>query len=343
MSERNVRIGGPHFEDLERGQHFDDAPAMTITAGHAAMHQAITGDRLRLALDEPLSRAVTGADRLLVHPNLVCDVAIGQSTGATQRVLGNLFYRGLILLRPVYVGDTLRTTTEVVALKQNSSRPGRLATGLAALRVSTENQDGEPVLDFWRCPMLPLRDPGAATGWADAMDEISAELDPDRLAEALPVGWRFGRLAEAAGSARHLEVGTTLELDGRETVTAAPELARLSLNLAKTHTDAASGARGRRLVYGGQTIAIAAAHATRALPSLATIVAWRSCEHAAPVFEGDILSTIVTIVTKEPLASDGGSADGADLTELRAVVHADRGDGEEAERVLDWSFLAVLA
>ena len=66
------------------------------------------------------------------------DVAIGQSTGPTQRVLGNLFYRGLVLLRPVYRGDTLQTTTEVVGLKQNRS-----GTGLVALRISTVNQHDE--------------------------------------------------------------------------------------------------------------------------------------------------------------------------------------------------------
>ena len=88
------------------------------------------------------------------------------------------------------------------------------------------------------------------------------------------------------------------EIEGRETVTAAPELARMTLNLAMTHRDAGAGAHGRRLVYGGQTISIAAAHADRALPDLATIVAWRSCEHSAPVFEGDILSTEVTVVAK---------------------------------------------
>ncbi|MDQ3102230.1 MAG: MaoC family dehydratase [Actinomycetota bacterium] len=333
-----IRVEGPYFEDLRLGRVYDDAPGLTLTSGHAALHQAIAGDRMRLALDEPLSRQVTGGDRILAHPNLVCDIAIGQSTGPTQRVLGNLFYRGMILLRPVFIGDTLRTRTEIVALKQNRKRGGGTATGLAALRMRTDNQDGEPVLDFWRCPMLPLRDPEAETGHADAMSEISAELDEERLAAAIPRDWRFEALRERAGSARDLDPGSVIELDGRETVTAAPELARLILNLAKTHTDAGSGARGRRLVYGGQTIAIAAAHATRALPSLATIVAWRSCEHSAPVFEGDILSTVVTIVTKAEI--DGTDAD---LVELRAMVEADRGAGDPDEQVLDWTFLAVLA
>lgn len=148
-------VGGPYFEDFEVGRRFG-APGLTLTEGHAAMHQALTGDRLALALDAELSGEVTGVDRPLAHPNLVCDVAIGQSTGPTQRVLGNLFYRGLVLLRPVFVGDTLRTHTEIVGLKQNQRKEkAAVATGLVALRVSTVNQHGDDVLDYFRCPMIP--------------------------------------------------------------------------------------------------------------------------------------------------------------------------------------------
>jgi len=334
---RRVAVGGPYFEDLERGRVFD-APGLTLTWGHAAIHQAIAGDRMVLPLDATLSREVTGSDDALVHPNLVCDVAIGQSTVPTQRVLGNLFYRGLVLLRQVFVGDTLRTRTEIVALKQNRPRPDGSASGLAVLRIQTHNQRGEPVLDFYRCPMIPLRDPSVATGHADGFDEISKQLDSDRVRAAVP-DWDYGAMRsrlEEPGSA--LPPGTVLAIEGRETVTTAPELARLTLNVAMTHRDAGAGAHGRRLVYGGQTISIAAAHAARAVPGMATIVAWRSCEHSAPVFEGDVLSTEVAVVATSRLES----AD-ATLAELRATVDADRGSGEAPEQVLDWAFVAVLA
>lgn len=332
-----VAVGGPYFEDLERGQVFD-APALTVTWGHVAIHQAVCGDRLLLALDAPLSREVTGSENVLIHPNLVCDVAIGQSTEPTQRVLGNLFYRGLVLLSQVFRGDTLRTRTEIVALKQNRVRPDGSASGLAVLRILTENQRGEPVLDFYRCPMIPLRDPGEVTGHADSFDEISPELDPERVRVAVPA-WNYAAMrSRVAQPGATVEVETAYSIEGRDTVTTAPELARLTLNVAMTHRDAGSSGHGRRLVYGGQTISIAAAHVARALPSLATIVAWRSCEHSAPVFEGDILSTEVTVVAKHDL----DHAD-ATLADLRAVVHADRGSSEPPEQVLDWAFLGVLA
>lgn len=340
-SAKPLRIGGPWFEDFHIGQVFDDAPALTLTEGHAALHQAIVGDRLRMALDITLSREVTKHDQPLAHPQLVCDVAIGQSTGPTQRVRGNLFYRGLVLLHPVFLGDTLFTRTEVVALKQNRKREGAPATGLVVLRMRTWDEDDRPVLDFWRCPMIPLRDPDAVTGHADSFDAIPAELDRAGVLAATPTAWRLQPLRERAGgpSAAELADGMVFEVESGETVTSAPELARLTLNVATAHTDATgSAAHGQRLVYGGHTISIAAAHATRVLPKLATIVAWAGCDHLGPVFEGDVLRTALHVERVEPLA-DGG------LVDLRAVVTACRvaADYEEEAPVLDWRFVALVA
>ena len=297
------------------------------------------GDRLRAPLDLALCTALTGEDRALAHPNLVCDVAIGQTTGPSQRVRGNLFYRGLVLLRPVFVGDTLRTRTEIVGLKQNRPRPDGSATGLVALRVTTTDAHGAPVLDFWRCPMLPLRDPDAQTGQADSFDGISEELDADRVEAAVPSHWRFDEYRRLVPGvhAGDLEPGTSYAVEGRDTVTIAPELARLTLNVAETHTDAARGAHGRRLVYGGYTISVAAAQSARALPNLVTILAWRSCDHLGPVFEGDVLSSEVTIEGVRALSHVDAS-----LVDLRAIVHAHR-DDQDAQPVLDWRFVAVMA
>jgi acyl dehydratase len=336
-----VRVGGPFFEDLHVGQVFDDAPGFTLTSGHAALHQALFGDRLQLPLDAELSAAVTGHPELLVHPMLVCNVAIGQTTAVSQRVRANLFYRGLVLLRPVHVGDTLRTSTEVVGLKQNRRRPDRPATGLAALRMRVANQRGEPVLDFWRCPMIPLRDPDAETGHADDFGSIPAELDPAALATAVPAGWRFDVFRERVSGPRFgdLTAGTVYQIEGRDTVTCAPELARLTLNVAQTHTDAGVGTFGRRLVYGGHTISVAAAQVTRALPSLVTHLGWRSCDHTGPVFEEDILRTEVEVEVEglHPLGGDHGMVD------LRARVFASRAGIDEEQDVLDWRFVGLIA
>ncbi len=343
MSAERIVIGSPWFEDLKRGQVFDEAPAVTVTAGHAAFHEAVFADRLRLPLDAELSRAVTGKDATLVNPNVVCNVAIGQTTFPSGRVIGNLFYRGLVLQRPVYVGDTLRTVTTIGALRQNSKKPGRPATGMAVFEMHVENQRGETVLHFWRCPMLPCRDPEADTGHADSFDSVEAELDMDRVRAAVPSDWRLDAFRERLPGTHFGEVpeGAIYEVLGRDTVSCATEIARLTLNVAGAHTDAGASAHGRRLVYGGHTISLAASLLTRALPNLVTFVAWRSCDHTAPVFEGDVLRSEFEIEGKHPLEGGGG------LLDVRARVHAERGSeapkpGEDAQ-VLDWRFLALMA
>jgi acyl dehydratase len=352
-----LSVGGPWFEDFKHGQVFDDAPAVTLTDGLATLHQSLSGDRLRLPLDQELSRWVTGRSRPLAHPTLVCHVAIGQTTAASQRVKGNLFYRRVQLLRPVHIGDTLMTRAEVVALRQNRPKPGRPPTGLVALRIQVENQRNKPVLDFWRCPMIPLREPDGDTGHADSFDDIPADIDLDGLTAKVPWGWRLGAFKDRVGraGAHFADVipGTTFAVEGRDTVTAAPELARATLNLASTHTDPAVGPDGRRLVYGGHTVSLAGAAATRALPNLVTILAWRSCDHTGPVFEGDVLRTEVTVDATYPLAQGG-------MVDLHALVWADRGEEpggtggvppttaaeaakEREEPVLDWRFIALMA
>src|SRR6201997_1576619 len=146
---------------------------MTLTPGVAAVHQAILGDRLRLPLDTHLTYAVTGATSALAHPGLVCDVAIGQSTLVTRHVKANLFYRGLVFHHFPVIGDSLFTRTEVVGLRQNSPKPGRAPTGMAALRMTTIDQLGQLVLDFYRCAMLPLS-PDAGLQREPPADDLSA-------------------------------------------------------------------------------------------------------------------------------------------------------------------------
>lgn len=329
-------VAGPYYEDLENGQRFADAPGLTLTEGHQAVHQAILGDRLRLCLDRHLSGEVTGNPTPLAHPGLVWDVAIGQSTLPTGRVIGNLFYRGLVLRRWPRIGDTLRTTTEVVALRDNAPRPGRKPTGLAVLRVLTFDQDDRPVLDYHRCAMLPMRSEEARPGHRDDLDLISAELDPSQLLDSVSQLDLARYRARIPGPhAEAIEPGQRYSVETGDTVTGAPELVRLSLNLAAAHSDSTGSDRGRRLVYGGHTIGLALQHVTRALPNLITVAAWRSCEHLGPVFEGDVLHSTVSVEAKE-----GGPT--ATLVELRVLTTATRKDGATAE-VLDWRPIGVMA
>ncbi len=340
---KNIFVEGPYFEDFKIGEFLEPAPSITITEGFATVQQMLFGDRLRLPLDHHLCKEITGSDRTLVNPSMAFGVSVGQTTYATQHVMGNLFYRGVVLKKPVYIGDTLSTTTKVVALRQNKSKPGRDASGMVVLEMQVSNQDGTEILHFWRCPMVPCRDSEAVTGHADDLSTISSELSLDSLLQAVPPEWDLNLYRQKIKGIHfgEVEVGSHYVVEARDTVTTAPELTRLTLNLAMTHTDAGASVYGKRLVYGGHTISIAAAHMIRALPNVVTHLGWRHCDHVAPVFENDILRSEIIVEKKTTIESGGG------LLDLTIKVYAERGENAPKPgkniQVLDWGLVVLMA
>ena len=334
-------VDGPFFEDLARGQSFGSAPTITLTSGLAAAHQAILGDRMRLPLDHRLAEKVCGRPGI-AHPGLVWDVAIGQSTVVTRRVVANLFYRDVAFHRLPALGDTLTTTTVVVGLKANRPRADRAPTGLAALHMTCVDQEGRTVLDFLRCAMLPVRRPEAVTGADDNLAALSVRGQANGVESgavepgAVAVGWNLAEFRNAVPGPHFgdLTVGDEYVVAAGDLVSSAPELARLTLNVAAVHHDAPAG--GRRLVYGGHTIGLALSQATRALPGIVTVSDWQECRHVGPVYEGDTLHSTVAVMDLIPSAIGG-------LAVLRSLVTARDASGGEPRDVLDWTFTAVFA
>lgn len=314
---------GPWFEDFEVGQPLDPAPAITIGPGEAAVYQAICGDPLAISLSRPLAEAITGQPGSVVNPALVLQVAIGQSTVATRKVVANLFYRGVRQLRTVRVGETLTTTVTVRGLREASARPDRPPRGLVLLGVQTVDDQGRLVLDFERCALVRRRS-DAPTGHEDDLGGNPEEIDMATFAGAAPVGWDLSPLGEP----QEWPTGETRRDPLRDTVTDAPALVRLTQNLAPPHRDASLGQRGKRLVYGGHTVGLAQAGLVRLLPTAATVVGWHLCDHTGPVFEDDVVDVAATLEATEPVANGR-------LLAFTVIVRAER-SGADPVPVLDW-------
>lgn len=327
-------VDGPYYDDLRVGDRFDGAPVMRLTDGLAAAHHAIVGGRLRLAFDAALSANVTGGTEPFAAPAFVWDMAIGQSTLVTQRAIANLFYRGLVFRRAPAIGDSLKTVTSIIGLRPAGAKPGRPPRGLVTMRIATSDQEGRPVLDFCRCAMLPAREAGNA----EAQGET--ELPPSDLSaaqlSAAAAAWNLGAYRGAVPGPHFdgLRAGTEHHPAGGDVVSSAPELARLTMNLAIVHHDRTVS--GKRLVYGGHTIGLAAAQLTRALPALVTILGWRDCDHLGPVHEGDTLHSRITVERCEALPGGGG------LAHLRSQVRATDAQGGVCD-VLDWRLIGLFA
>lgn len=314
---------GPWFEDFTVGEQIDPAPAITIGPGEAAVYQAICGDPLAISLSRPLAEAVTGQPGAVVNPALVLQVAIGQSTVATRKVVANLFYRGVRQLRTVRMGDTLTTTVIVRGLREASARPDRPPRGLVLLGMQTVDGQGRLVLDFERCALVRRRS-DAPTGHHDELGGTPDGFDMDSFVEAAPADWDLTPL----GGSQDWPVGETRRDPLRDTVTDAPALARLTQNLAPPHRDASLGQGGKRLVYGGHTVGLAQAGLVRLLPTAATVMGWHLCDHTGPVFEDDVVDVSATLDAIHLV-------DNGRLLAFTVIVQAERG-GADPVPVLDW-------
>jgi len=330
-------IDGPFFEDFTNRQIFG-APSVTVTEGFCSIYQSITGDRMRIPLDHVLSQAITGKKSALVHPMLVINIVNGQTTYASQNVKGNLFYRGLIMRAPVFVNDTLTTSTKVVGLKQNKSKLGRAATGMVALEIETFNQNDECVMRYWRCPMIPCRDPAADTGHNDDFNWIPERLEQTAILSSIPSDWNIKFLAESSFQPSQPSIlkDDRIIITGQDTITAAPELVRLTGNIAFAHTDASRSYLNKRLVYGGQTISLAYAQIMRAMPDTITLIGWQGCDHLGPVLEEDIIRSEFEVTGITPIQMGG------QLYELKVKTFARRLNKEREyseSAVLDWELI----
>ncbi|MGB3733319.1 MAG: hypothetical protein WA964_00080 [Ilumatobacter sp.] len=318
---------GPFYDELATGHRFVEPPGCTLTDGAAAVYRSICGDHWAPGLDHRLGAALTGAPRPLAHPGLVVAMSIGASTAATRRVIANLFYRGLTLARPVHIGETLRTTTEIRALSDASRKPGSAARGKMLLGITT-TADDDVVLAYERCALLPCRG-DALPGHTDDIGSSSSPLALDRYTSTGVGDWDLTLL----GDRDDWQVDEVRVDPLRDVVDGATALVRLTHNLASVHRDASASANGRRLVYGGHTVALAQASLERCAGGLATLVGWHECNHTAPVFEGDLLSFEHRLV-------DELDVGGRLLRAINVRVHAHRDDAEPG-LVLDWTPVVV--
>ncbi len=79
-------------------------------------------------------------------------ITVGDTTAGT--LVANLGYDKLVMPKPVFLGDTLRASSEVVELRPSKSRPGQ---GIVTWRHQMHNQRGELVCECLRSALLRSR------------------------------------------------------------------------------------------------------------------------------------------------------------------------------------------
>lgn len=311
---------GPLYEDFSVGATLPPLPPITLTEADNAVYRAITGDQHLLAADATAYRRVAGtATGTLANPALVMQYSIGQTTMATRQAIANLYYRSVRVLRPVEVGETLRTTTTVLGLRDSAPK-GDQFRGKVWLGITTTGEDG-PVVEYERCALVRGSGPDQP-GHADEIPGPSEPTPLDELTGAVPA-WDLSSLPRTEWPDGDERVDPL-----RDHVDLAAPLARLTFNQAAVHRDHTTTADGRRLVFGGHVQGLAQASLTRMLPGLATVAGWDGCDHTGPAFEGDLLEFRHRLVERVPVG--GGSL-------MRFEVTGTKIHGGERSDILRWT------
>tara|TARA_B100000614_G_scaffold261161_1_gene289926 strand:+ start:63 stop:1037 length:975 start_codon:yes stop_codon:yes gene_type:complete len=312
---------GPYYEDMERGLIFPAAPAVVLDSGLASVYQSIVGEALPLVLDPKLCGEITGIEQRIVSPGLLLHLSIGASTVATKKVIANLFYRNVRILRPVFLGEVLNTTTEVVALQDSRSKNKGTLRGKVLLKITTFAND-EKVLEYYRAPLIRLKGK-ELPGHNDDLGSDS-KLNLNDYQRSSYKDWKLSLLQRYEQDIPSGVINDPL----KDVLDQALALVRLTQNVASVHRDVNASPYPNRLVYGGHTVALAQASLSRIFKNTATILGWHLCNHTGPVFEEDLLSFQHEVIDKQEYAS-------GNIIAVRSRVFVHR-DNEKPQEVLEW-------
>jgi acyl dehydratase len=139
---------GLYFEDFEIGREFDHSLRRTVTETDNMMFSCMTLNPQPLHIDRHFAES-TEWGQPLVNSIFTLGLVIGISVNDTTigTTIGNLGMTDVKFPKPVFHGDTIRSTSEVVAKRESKSRPD---AGLVEFVHRGYNQRNELVAECRR-------------------------------------------------------------------------------------------------------------------------------------------------------------------------------------------------
>jgi 2-methylfumaryl-CoA hydratase len=323
---------GNFFEDFRLGQVIAHATPRTVTTGDVSLYTALCGSRFAVQSSDAFARAI-GYPQAPIDDLLVFHIVFGKTVpDISLNAVANLGYADCRFLAPVYPGDTLSATSEVIGVKENSSR----RTGVVYVRSTGRNDAGAPVLDYVRWVMVRKRD-DAAPAPAEHVPVLTKVVAAEGLGKACPPLQGAAYDDTLAGSDQRFgdyAPGERIDhVDGMTVEEAEHQLAtRLYQNTARIHFNQfieAKGRFGRRLIYGGHVISLARALSFNGLANAFHIAAINGGRHVAPLFAGDTVFAWSQVIERADLPG----RDDVGALRLRLIATRNRVCAEFPDRV----------
>lgn len=145
-------LTGPdyYWEDLAQSDVIQ-SPGLTISEAHLVTWAGLTGDIVSLHLDEVYASKTQFGKRIGHGPlSLACALGLMTQTGYFKNVTAWLGLDEVRATAPVFIGDTIRATAELIETRE-TSKPGN---GIWKFKYNVLNQDDNVVMSFYSSFMM---------------------------------------------------------------------------------------------------------------------------------------------------------------------------------------------
>lgn len=298
---------GRFFEDYAVGNVITHAVPRTVSVGERALYHALYPARHALYSSDEFARSC-GLPSSPLDDLAAFHVVFGKTVpDVSLNAVANLGYAEGRWHLPVYPGDTLRSESEVIGVKQNSN--GK--SGVVYVRTRGLNQRDETVMDYVRWVMVRknnLNAPAPDT----VIPELSKVIEAQDL--VIPEGLDFTdydfTLAGEAHRWSDYEIGERIDHVDGVTIEEAEHMmaTRLWQNTAKVHFDTTARPDGSRLIYGGHVISMARALSFNGLANAQMIVGLNGGAHANPCTSGMTVRAWSEVLDKAETKAPGVGA-----------------------------------
>lgn len=148
-------MAGRFYDEWGVGDKIAHEVVRTVTETDNLLISALTHNTQPLHLDAEMAKESEFGQRIVNSCftfSLMVGVSVADTTVGT--LVANLGFNHVVFPSPVFIGDTLRTETEVIGLRESKSRPD---AGLVTFKHVSTNQRGQVVARCERTVLMKKR------------------------------------------------------------------------------------------------------------------------------------------------------------------------------------------